>query len=156
MRNAAVSLLCFGLAVFLMVGCSKSGESSTQNTRAEYKAATKLNVEFADLMGEYLAEMEKAEAAPDLALAMNSFAEKLAPLWPQIQALSVKFSELGEGENLPEPLLESQKAVKAMNEKVGNSFSKVMPHIADPEVAKAHERLMSIIMSKAPDVMPGS
>ena len=83
---------------FLIIGCG-----------GKYSEAEKMNKEYVALMEDYIADIDKADNAKDVAKAMNGFADGMDDLWPKMLKLSEKYPELKDRANPPEELRETQK-----------------------------------------------
>jgi len=93
----------------------------------------------------YVADLEKAGDAKDVAKAMNRYADALEAHWPKMKKLAEKYPELKDTENVPKELEASQKAAEAVGQKMAGTFMKIMPYMKDPEVRKAQERMGKIM-----------
>ena len=62
-----------------------------------------------------------------------------------MKALSEKYPELKGGKDLPKELEAAQKESEAVGKKMAGTFMKIMPHMTDPDVRKAQERLGKIM-----------
>jgi hypothetical protein len=112
---------------------------------SKYADVKKQQVKFGKATEAYVADLEKADDAEAVAKAINSFADEMEVLWPEMQALSEKYPELKDQDNVPKELEASQKEAEAAGKKMAGTFMKVMPHMTNPEVRKANERLGKIM-----------
>lgn len=110
-----------------------------------YSEAIKLNTQFVKLMETYLDDLNKSDSAKEVAKAINKYADGLEKIWPRMKAITDANPELKDKANLPEDVKESNKEAEAMGRKMASAFRKVMPHMRDPEVKKAQERLSKIM-----------
>ena len=65
-----------------------------------------------------------------------------------MQKLSEKYPELENKSTPPKELEASQKEAEEVGKKMVGSFMTVMPHMKNPEVRKAQERLGSVMTGK--------
>ena len=137
MTRSVVPIACFIVAACLMNGCA-----------GKYGDVKKMNAEFVKTTEAYVAALDKAESAKDVAKAMNRYADELEKVWPKMRKLSEKYPELKDKDNPPKALEASQKEAEAVGKKMGGSFMKVMPYMKDPEVRKAQERLGRVMMNQ--------
>jgi len=125
------------VGVFLIAGCA-----------GKYADAKKVNKEYMALVQGYVDDLEKTETAQDAAKAINRFADGMEGLWPKMKALSEKYPELKDRNNIPEELKEMQAEAAEVGKKMGNSMMKLMPYMQDPEVQKAQKRLQETMMKQ--------
>jgi len=133
-RIVLVPLMCFLVSVVSMTGCS-----------GKYGDAKALNEEFASLTETYVNDMEKCDSAKDVAKAMNKYADEMEKLMPKMKKVAEKYPELKNAKEMPEDMKDSQKKAEEMAGKMGSAFMKVAPHMSDPEVKKAQQRLSSVM-----------
>jgi hypothetical protein len=130
----------FALAVMLLIaGC---------NTGGKYDDAKKVNKEYMALVRGYIDDLDKTESAQDAAKAINRFADGMQALWPKMKALSEKYPELKDRNNIPEELKEMQAEAAEIGKNMGSSMMKLMPYMKDPEVQKAQKRLQETMMKQ--------
>lgn len=134
-KHVLVSIMCMAALLFLLNGCGGG----------KYADVIKLNQEYIGLVETYIADLDKAGNAKDVAKAMNRFADGLEKVWPRMEALSEKYPELEDRDNQPEELKASQQEAEALGMKMGGTFMKVMPYMEDPDVQKAQQRLSKIM-----------
>lgn len=113
----------------------------------KYGDAEKAYTEFADAMESYLQELEKADDAASMTVAINAFADDMEELTPQMKKLNTKYPELKDPNNIPEKLQPIKERSDEMAMQMAGTFMKVMPHMKDAEVRAAFERLGKIMMS---------
>ena len=130
----SVWLMCLLAGVVLMSGCA-----------GKYSDVKKLNAEFVDIMKSYVADLEKADSAKEMAKAMNSYADRLEKIWPKMQKQAEKYPELKGGGEMPEELKELQKESTEMGMSMAGTFMKIGPYMRDSEVMKAQERIGKIM-----------
>ncbi len=132
-----VTCLCLLGAVVLLNGCA-----------GKYADVKKLNSEFVNSMETYVADLDRADSAKEVAAAMNRYADRLEKIWPKLKAQSEKYSELKDRDQVPEELKESEKHASEVGMKMAASFRKIIPHMGDPEVVKAQQRIGNIMSEK--------
>jgi len=129
-------LVLIGAAVFL-AGCG-----------GKYADVKKVNAEFVSMLEDYVAELEKADSAKDVAAAMNSYADQLEGIMPEMKKLQEKYPELKDQDNIPAELEESMESAMAAGMNMAGTFMKIAPYMEDPEVQKAQERIGRIMMQE--------
>ena len=134
MKRVLMSVVGLLLVAVMVVGCG-----------GKYADVKKVNAEFAKATEAYVADLEKADDAKAIAKAINGYADEMEVFWPKMKALSEKYPELDGEKDLPKALEASQKESEAAGKKMAGTFMKIMPHMTDPEVRKAQERLGTIM-----------
>lgn len=135
MRKGLFSLFLVALAVSVLVaGCA-----------GKYDDAKKVNKEYMELVQKYVDDLDKAENAKDAAKAIDRFAGGMEDLWPKMKALSEKYPELKDRNQMPDELKETQAEALEMGKKMGSSMAKIMPYMGDPDVQKAQKRLQEVM-----------
>jgi hypothetical protein len=129
--------LCALSVLLLVAGCA-----------GKYDDAKKVNKEYMALVQGYVDDLDKTESAQDAAKAINRFSDGMEDLWPKMKALSEKYPELRDRDNLPEELKEMQAEAAEVGKKMGGAMTKLMPYMQDPEVQKAQKRLQEIMMKQ--------
>ena len=136
-RSVLVSILCVAVISLFLNGCA-----------GKYEDVKNVNTEFIKQTENYLDNLEKSDNPADVAKAMNNYADEMEKIWPEMQKIAEKYPELKDGENVPDELKDSQKQAEAMGKKMASAFRKIMPHMSDPEVQKAQQRLSSVMTGK--------
>jgi uncharacterized protein YjgD (DUF1641 family) len=136
-KGLMLPLLCALSVLFLIAGCA-----------GKYADAKKVNKEYMALVQGYVDDLGKTETAQDAAKAINRFADGMEALWPKMKALSEKYPELRDRNNVPEELKEMQAEAAEVGKKMGTSMMKLMPYMQDPEVQKAQKRLQEVMMKQ--------
>jgi len=136
-KGLLLPVLCALAVLLLFAGCA-----------GKYDDAKKVNKEYMALVQGYVDDLEKTETAQDAAKAINRFADGMEGLWPKMKALSEKYPELKDRNNIPEELKEMQAEAAEVGKKMGNSMMKLMPYMQDPEVQKAQKRLQETMMKQ--------
>lgn len=129
------TLIGVGL-VALVMGCG-----------GKYSDLKEANQEFIKLMSAYVDAMAEVGNAKDAAKAINNLADGMEKLAPQMKALKDKYPELQDPEKMPEELKMSEKEMEEIGQKFGQSFMKLIPYMADPQVQDAQLRLTTIMSS---------
>jgi thiamine biosynthesis lipoprotein ApbE len=125
------------LAALLIAGCG-----------GKYADVKKVNEKYITAMETYVSDLEAAKDASQVAKAMDQLADSMEKLMPEMKRLSEKYPELQDHNNPPEELAEISKQAEAVGMKMGSTMMKVMPHMSDPEVQKAQERLSKVMMEQ--------
>lgn len=125
--------------LFLLVGCGGN----------KYADSIEVNQKFVQLMEDYVNTLETASSADQVAKAMNKFADGVEVLAPKIKALTEKYPELRDPENLPEALKASQEKAEELGKKMAGSFMKIMPFMRDPGVQAAQKRVAAAMSDMA-------
>jgi hypothetical protein len=136
-KGLFLALLCALAVSFLIAGCG-----------GKYADAKKVNQEYMGLVQGYVDDLDKTESAKDAAKAINRFADGMEDLWPKMKALSEKYPELKDRNNVPEELKEMQAEAAEVGKKMGRSMMKLMPYMNDPDVQKAQKRLQEAMMKQ--------
>ena len=136
-KGLLLPLLCALAVLFLITGCA-----------GKYADVKKVNQEYMGLVQGYVDDLDKTENAQDAAKAINHFADGMEDLWPKMKALSEKYPELKDRNNVPEELKEMQAEAAEVGKKMGSSMMKLMPYMQDPEVQKAQKRLQEVMMKQ--------
>ena len=138
-KGLLLPLLCALAVSFLIAGCAGKGK---------YDDAKKVNKEYMALVKDYVDDLEKIENAQDAAKAINRFADGMEALWPKMKALTEKYPELKDRNNVPEELKGMQEEAAEVGKKMGAAMMKLMPYMKDPEVQKAQKRLQEVMMKQ--------
>jgi len=136
-KGLLLPFLCALAVLFLVAGCA-----------GKYADVKKVNKEYMGLVQGYVDDLDKTENAQDAAKAINRFADGMEDLWPKMKALSEKYPELKDRNNLPEELKEMQTEAAEVGKKMGGVMMKLMPYMQDPEVQKAQKRLQEVMMKQ--------
>ena len=97
---------------------------------------------------DYIAEIDKADNAKDVAKVVNQFADGMEDLMPKMRKLSEKYPELKDRANPPEELKETWKKAEEMGLKMAGSMVKLIPYMMDPEALNAQKRLAAAMMKQ--------
>jgi len=136
-KGLLLPVLCALAVLLLIAGCA-----------GKYDDAKKVNKEYVALVQGYVDDLDKTENAQDAAKAINRFADGMEGLWPKMKALSEKYPELKDRNNIPEELKELQAEAAEVGKKMGSSMMKLMPYMQDPEVQKAQKHLQEVMMKQ--------
>ncbi len=91
---------------------------------------------------EYVAAIEKADSAGDIARAINKFAERLNAMKPQMKALMEKYPEIMMEKEPPSELREVTARQMEMAAKIEKASQlNVQPYTLDPVVVEATKNL---------------
>jgi hypothetical protein len=136
-RKVTISLTCVLISIFFLCGCSDK----------KYADVEKATNQSAELMEQYVASLEKAGSAKDVAKAMNSFAEGMKKLQPTMKRLMEKYPELKDSQNPPEELKGVQTRMEDVGKRMSGAMMKIAQYMGDPEVQKAQQEMSSVMMS---------
>ncbi len=112
-----------------------------------YSDVIEVNEEFVEILEDYSDNLAKADNAKDVASAINDVAEKMEKLAPKMKKLSEKYPDLKTDKDLPEKLLQSEKDMERVGEKLAGSFMTLAKYIGDSEVMAAQMRLGKAMQS---------
>jgi K+/H+ antiporter YhaU regulatory subunit KhtT len=107
----------------------------------DYSDAVDINNKFVDAMGSYIEDIDQAESASDVADAIDSYANKIDDLTPQMKSIASQHPEWKDMGKVPEELKPIQEKAKQMASQIPNTFMKTMKYMNDAQVREAHKRL---------------
>lgn len=113
----------------------------------QYDDVVEVNQEFVKILEKYSENLEKADNAKDVAAAINDVAEGLEKLAPKMQKLKEKYPDLETNKDLPEKLVQSEKDMERVGQKLAGSFMKLAKYIGDSEVMAAQMRMTKAMQS---------
>ena len=113
----------------------------------KYDDVIKVNEDFVKILENYADSLQKADNAKDVAAAINDVAADLEKLAPRMKELSKKYPDLKGEKNLPQKLIESEKNMEKVGEKLAGSFMTLVKYIRDPEVQAAQTRFGKAMQS---------
>jgi hypothetical protein len=131
MRYKMLLVMALG-SLLALLGCS-SGQ--------DYSEAVEINTKFIDAMESYIADIDKAENADDVADAIEAYAQKVEELAPQMKAIAAEHPEWKDMGKVPEELKPIQEKAKQIASQIPNTFMKTMKYMTDAQVRDAHKRL---------------
>ena len=112
-----------------------------------YSDVVKVNEEFIEILEDYTKDLEKADNAEEVASAINDVAEKMEKLAPKMKKLQEKYPELKNKKDLPEQLIQSEKDMEKVGEKLSGSFMTLVKYVGNPDVMAAQMRLGKAMQS---------
>ena len=130
------SLIVMSVLICFCYGCGGS-----------YSDVIEVNEEFVEILEGYSKNLEKADNAKDVAAAINDVAEKMEKLAPKMKKLSEKYPDLKTEKDLPEKLLQSEKDMERVGQKLAGSFMTLAKYIGNPDVMAAQMRLGKAMQS---------
>jgi hypothetical protein len=136
-QNVVLVLACVLTAIPFLPGCGGGKYADVEQASNQWVSA----------MEGFTAALNKAASAPDVAKAINQFADKADKLTPTMKKLTEKYPELKNSQNPPEPLKKIQTRMEEAGQKMMGSMMKAAPYMNDPEVQKAQQRLDSLKMN---------
>lgn len=113
----------------------------------KYDDVIKVNEDFVKILENYSDSLQKADNAKDVAAAINEVAADLEKLAPRMKKLQGKFPNLKTDKDLPQRLLESEKEMEKVGEKLAGSFMTLVKYMADPDVQAAQTRFGKAMQS---------
>ena len=111
----------------------------------KYEEARQLFEEYVPALETYLDTVEKAESAPVCARAINTLADEAEELVPKLRQLNRKYPELQYEQSVPPRYAALEKKADVLGERFGRSFIRIARFIQDPAVAKANDRLITVM-----------
>jgi predicted nucleic acid-binding Zn-ribbon protein len=111
----------------------------------KYEEARQLFEEYVPALETYLDAVEKAESAPVCARAINTLADQAEELAPKLRELNRRYPELQHEQTVPPRYGELEKKADALRQRFGLSFLRIARFMEDPAVAKANDRLITVI-----------
>lgn len=136
-QKTVISLVCVLTTIPFLPGCGGGKYADVEQASNQWVSA----------MEGFTAALDKAAGAPDVAKAINQFADKMEKLAPTMQKLSDKYPELKNNQNPPEPLKKVQTRMEEAGKKMMGAMMKAAPYMNDPEVQKAQQRLEALDMN---------
>lgn len=132
MKQASYLCVCFlVLGTVMLPSCARS----------KYADAKHANRQYIKIVEAYVAELDQAQDAPAVAQAINNFAAGMEKIWPAMQRVTAKYPELKNKDSVPKELQELEKKAEALAGKMAESMMKIAPHMGDPAVQAAQQRL---------------
>jgi hypothetical protein len=122
----------FALVAFLVgfVACGGGG--------GQFSSEKKVMEKGAEIMEDFLTSMEKADDAKGVAAALNTFADEMEKIKPQMEELQTKYPDL---DQVPEELAPIAKKYEELGMRMMSVMGKIMQYADDPDVQAAQERL---------------
>ena len=114
----------------------------------KYSDAKDITEKYIVLIEDYIAGLNKAENAKDVAKTINRFADGMEKIMPEMRKITEKYPELKDKSNPPDELKDTQKRAEEMGKKLVESMMQLMPYMMDKEVQKAQERLGKSMMQE--------
>ncbi len=141
MRNLLAMVVIMGL-VGLVIGCG-----------GKYADVIEVNQAYVQLLSDYIEAVDKVENAADAAAAINGLADGMEELTPKMKAMSEKYPNLQDAEDLPEALQKTNEEMNRVSEDFGSTFMKLMPYMSDAKVQKAQNRLSNVMCTMGRQMM---
>lgn len=91
---------------------------------------------------QYLAALDKADNAREVAAAINGFAADMERIAPRMKRLMDRHPEWKDPARRPKELQADDERARDTAAKMAGTLFRIMPYMGDPEVRKAQERLM--------------
>ncbi|MFO7870721.1 MAG: hypothetical protein R6V03_04740 [Kiritimatiellia bacterium] len=136
MKRNAFLTVCILSTIFAVCGCG-----------GKYGDVKRVNAEFVKATEAYAGDLDNADNPGEVAEAINRYADRMEDLMPRMRKLSEKYPELQGGGDMPPELEASREESEAAGRKMAKSFIKITPHMHDPAVREAQQRLASVMAS---------
>ncbi len=128
-------LECLLVSMLLISGCGQH----------KYSDAKQANEQYINLAETYVADLDKAGDAKDVARAMNQFANGMEKLLPKMKKIAEKYPELKDKNATPPELKDLDSRSQTVATKMGSAMMKIMPYMDDPEVQKARKHFEEVM-----------
>lgn len=125
-------LLAVVAAAVLAAGCGGGKYADLQRFQREMLGA----------MEKYLADLEQAGDARSVAAAMNAYSDRMAKMAPEAQRLQKRYPNPDALSDRPKEMQENEEKMRALGMRMGAAMMKTLPHMGDPAVREAQERLV--------------
>ncbi len=109
--------------------------------KGKYADAIEANNEYLSIVEQYSKDLDKASNAEEVVVAIDLFSKNLQKIAPKLKEIQEKYPELQDPNKIPPKLKESLKKTEVVGEEMVKSFTKLMPYLSDPKVAKAQARM---------------
>jgi hypothetical protein len=128
-QNTGVgSIIIATLAVFVLTACGSG----------EWGEIEDIVTDQADITEAYVAGLEKAQSAEDMAEVINEFTDGMKTLIPKIKTFQEAHPEFWTGgEEVPEKIKVQQERLEAASTKIQGAFMNMMTYMMDPKVQEA-------------------
>jgi hypothetical protein len=127
--------LCVVVFIFGTVACGGG----------KYGDAKKVVSKSNKVLEGFLAKMDKADNAKDVATAVTGFASEMEKIVPDMKKLEEKYPELRGSQGVPAELGEEGKKMMELWGKFASVMMKIQQYADDPAVQKAQEKLESVM-----------
>jgi hypothetical protein len=107
----------------------------------DYGDAVKVNTKFVDAMEGYLNDIGKADSASAVVAAIDTYAQEIEKLAPEMKAIAAKHPEWKDMNKVPEELKPLQEKIQKIAAQIPASFMKTMKYMTDTDVQEAQQRL---------------
>ncbi len=127
-------LILVGFVFMLCMACGGGKYSDLKNS---------LN-DLVKIQDDYVAAIEKAGGAKDVAAAINKYTDSFLKMKPVLESYENKYPELKTSKEPPSELRDSFEKLQKSAEKLATASMTMLKYINDPEVQKATERLKEL------------
>lgn len=135
------------LMLFMMMIAAFASVSVSSVLAADYSDAIKVQEKFIAAMENYVQKMETVQSSSGVVSALNSYTDRINKIAPQMKAMMEKYPELKNSDKIPEPFKPLSVRAKKVAEEMGMAMMKAMPHMQNPAVQAAQQR-MAAAMAK--------
>jgi hypothetical protein len=132
--NKAFYLFIFGMCFLGMMNCEEG----------KYADAKKVTIKYIEAMEKYATEVEQSNTSDTLAKAVDRFADEMAALRPEMEAIENKYPELTDMATPPSELEDLAERMDVLSQRMVAAQSKLMQYSTDPEVQRALQKLQNI------------
>lgn len=125
------SILIIVLTVFFL---------STTIYSGSYKDATPVLKEMVESLEMFIVNMEKAEDAKGIVLALDNYSKAVLKFAPALKKMMKKYPELKDETTHPEELKPFTKKMEELTKKMMKLYGKLAKYVKDPDVKEANKR----------------
>jgi hypothetical protein len=133
LRKNLYLFLC-GICVLGMLSCGEG----------KYADAKKVTVKYLEAMEGFATAVEKAANPEAFVKAVDAFAEEMAALRPEMEAIEMKYPELADTTTPPSEMEDLAQRMNALSQRLVDAQRKLMQYATDPDVQRALQKLQSI------------
>lgn len=144
MKRAAIVVLTLCLAAGF-AACKKGGGEYA--ALGKYAEAGPVLDSFISVNENFIAALNKAASADDVASALNACAEKMTDLAPKVKAIGEKFPEFKEATQVPDVLKPFNDRINAIMGNMFEAMQKAAPYMSDPKVQAAQQKYQEAMAS---------
>ena len=134
-----------GLILLLFFTGAFSFSESISPEETQYADAKNVLENLAGLIETFVADMDQAEGAKNVAGVLDGFAEAMKELLPEINEIREKYPELNNEDTHPEELKPLLRRIDKDFQAMMTSYGKVKEHIEDPDVKAADEKYKEVM-----------
>lgn len=110
----------------------------------KYAEAKKVMQGIVDTTENFVADVEKAGSADDVASAINTFADEMKKFKTKMEELQEKYPELKDQTEVPEDIKSLTEKLAGMQAKMMGAMTKAQQYMTDPKVQEALKKLADL------------